>query len=243
MISLPRDVSSAKSEPSSWRFKEEAILFLSRFYSERVFPYICDCLVRNRRFDQRRRTILQFAHGNILELGIGTGRNLKFYPPGVREIVAIDPSVGMESLLWKKSLKQPESQRIKIRFHRGSAEELPFRDHSFDTVVSTITLCSIGNLNKALREIRRVLKRDGEFLFLDHGLSPDPSVAAWQSRLDPVEKVVACGCSLVVDVEKELLNAGFRIVDLKKYYLPAVPKVLGHLFEGRARPREGDVQS
>ena len=114
----------------------------------------------------------------MLEIGFGTGVNLPYYPPAIRKITTVDPNPGMNTL----SQKRIRASRIMIESQVRGAETLPMADNSFDTVVSTMTLCSIANVAQALQEIYRVLKPGGRFLFLAHGLSSDPKVQAWQHR-------------------------------------------------------------
>lgn len=201
-------------------------------YSEIIFPKIYDPIVRHSAFESKRAPLLSHARGRILEIGIGTGLNLEFYPPSLTEISAIDISSGMEQQLRSKE----KNSRIRVHFTHASADHLPFADNSFDTVVSTLTLCSLEHLPESLSEVRRVLKPDGQFLFLDHGLSPQTSVARWQHLLNPLQRKIACGCQLTVNVEKELQAAGFQIRELRKYYVEDTPRFLGFVYEGIADP-------
>lgn len=199
-------------------------------YSDHIFPKFYDFVVQHKAFDALREDFLKDAEGNILEIGIGTGLNLDLYPERVKEITAIDPNPGMEKEL-KKKLKH---HRMQVHFFQTGAEALPFEDGTFQTVVSTLTLCSIPDLTKALSEIRRVLKPNGKFLFLEHGLSHDRWVAKVQYVLNPVQKRVGCGCQLTVDVENELKKAGLKINSIKKFYLADAPKFIGSIYQGSA---------
>ena len=147
------------------------------FYTQVIFPRLCDLLL-NRPFVARyRRELLAHAFGEVLEIGFGTGLNLRFYPEGVRKITTVDPNVGMHSLA-RKRIKQTG---IEVDRRVLSGEHLPFDSDTFDCVVSTFTLCSIAGVGQALSEVYRVLKPSGRFLFLEHGLSPGfdrPEVAA-----------------------------------------------------------------
>jgi ubiquinone/menaquinone biosynthesis C-methylase UbiE len=200
------------------------------FYSDYIFPKFYDFVVKHKVFDPLRENILSAAEGNILEIGIGTGLNLELYPKQVTEITAIDPNPGMEREL-KDRLKK---RRVQVHFFRASAESLPFDDQSFQTVVSTLTMCTIPDLQKALAEIRRVLKPTGKFLFLEHGLSRDARVANLQFALNPLQRRIGCGCQLTVDVEQELRKAGLEIHSIKQYYVPKAPKFIGSVYEGVA---------
>ncbi len=201
-------------------------------YSNYIFPKFFDVVVGHKIFDGKRAKALTQVSGKILEIGIGTGRCLDFYPSHVTEITAVDPNSGMKRELESKL----KTQRIRVDFVLGSAEALPFRDASFQTVVSMLTMCSIPNLQQALCEIRRVLTPNGKLIFLDHGLSPDPTVARLQNFLNPVQNIVGCGCKLTVNVEAELKTAGFKIGQLENYYIERAPKFIGHIYDGVASP-------
>lgn len=199
-------------------------------YSDYIFPKYFDCVIRLMGLEERRAEVLQGVEGKILEIGIGTGINLDYYPKHVKEITAIDPNPGMEKQL-KAKLKE---KSIKVNFVSAMAENLPFESASFHTVVSTITLCSLPHLQKALSEIGRVLGPEGKFIFLEHGLSHDAGIARLQRFLNPVQNFIGSGCKLTVDVEKELLQAGFQILSLKMDYVPRAPKILGYIYQGVA---------
>lgn len=199
-------------------------------YSDYIFPAFFDSVVGHKIYNKFRGEVLRQARGRILEIGIGTGLNLDLYPKTVNEIYAIDPNPGMERQLRKKL----ETRRIKVNFTLAGAESLPYPAGYFDTVVSTLTLCSIPDLPRALAEVRRVLKHGGKFLFLDHGLSREPRVARFQNYLNPLQHKIGCGCSLTVDVERVLRAADFHIDQLKLYYAPRAPKFIGQLYEGIA---------
>jgi ubiquinone/menaquinone biosynthesis C-methylase UbiE len=111
---------------------------------------------------------------------------------------------------------------------------LPFAKASFDTVVCTFTLCSIADPARALLEVSRVLKHDGRFLFLEHGLAPDPAVARWQCRLTPLQRRLAGGCHLDRDTPSLLGAAGLAVRKIDRYYLRRVPRFVGFVNEGWA---------
>ncbi len=201
-----------------------------KIYSEFIFPRIYNFALRHKAFDQARANTLQEAKGKILEIGIGTGLNLDYYPSKVSEISAIEPSLGMQKKLRAKS----KGHRIQVHTKLCSAEKLEFEDESFDTLVSTLTFCTIEDLDQALQEMKRVMKADAKLLFLEHGLSPSPQISRWQHRLNPVQKRIGCGCSLTVNTREALLNAGFQILKLQNYYLENVPKYVGYVYEGIA---------
>ncbi len=199
-------------------------------YHHCVFPYLLDVAMSSRVLRTPRQRTLAPASGRILEIGFGTGMNLRHYPPGVERIEAIDPDVDLDRF----SRPRIAASKIDVDFHHLNAEKLPFAGESFDTVVCTLTLCSIPDVEHALAEVRRVLRRGGQFLFLEHGLSPDPAVARWQHRLTPLQKKLGGGCHLDRDTARLVSAAGLRADRLDRYYLPRVPRFAGYVTEGRA---------
>lgn len=168
------------------------------WYTQVVFPRICDLLLNRPVVARHRRALLASAHGNILEIGFGTGLNLPYYPEGVRKLTTVDPNAGMHTL----ARRQIEKSGIVVDQRVLSGERLPFDDGSFDRVVSTFTLCSIAGVDQAMGEAYRVLKPGGQFLFFEHGLSPKPSIQWWQRRLNWLEMRLADGCRLDRDICK-----------------------------------------
>jgi ubiquinone/menaquinone biosynthesis C-methylase UbiE len=184
----------------------------------------------SRVFDKPRKRTLARASGRILEIGFGTGRNLPHYPPGVSRIEAIDPDTDLDRF----SAPRIAASSIAVDFHHLNAEHLPFSGASFDTVVCTLTLCSIPDVVHALGEVQRVLKPGGRFLFLEHGLSPDAGVARWQHRLNPLQQRIGGGCHLTRDTVALVGQSGLQLQDAEHYYLRHVPRVAGYMTEGSA---------
>jgi ubiquinone/menaquinone biosynthesis C-methylase UbiE len=200
------------------------------FYHHYVFPRLLDLAMSSRLLRAPRTRALGPARGRILEVGFGTGRNLAHYPPNVQRIEAIDPDLDLDRL----SMPRIARSAIAVDFHHLDAAHLPFEDERFDTVVSTFTLCSIPDIVHALAEIRRVLRPGGQFLFLEHGLAPDPRVARWQDRLNEGWKPLAGGCHLNRPVRSMIEDAGLALDRVQQYYLRRVPRFLGYLSEGVA---------
>jgi ubiquinone/menaquinone biosynthesis C-methylase UbiE len=200
-------------------------------YHHCVFPYLLDMAMGSRVLAKPRQRTLARATGRILEIGFGTGRNLPHYPPGVSRIEAIEPDTDLDRF----SQPRIAAAGIDVDFHHLDAEHLPFEDQRFDTVVCTLTLCSIPEVAHALAEVRRVLKPGGRFLFLEHGLSPDASVARWQRRLDPIQRRVAGGCHLSRDTVALVRQSGLQLLDSKQYYLRGVPRFGAYMTEGSAQ--------
>ena len=182
-----------------------------------------------------RKKLLSSVKGKILEIGFGTGLNLESYPSWVNAITVIDPNPGMK----KKALKRAARSGIKVGHHLLTAEKLPFENQTFDSVVSTFTLCSIPDVELALWEIHRVLNKDGRLYFLEHGLSPDPSVQKSQNRWTPWQKRFADGCHLNRDMAAIISGAGFEFAELKKFYHPSYPKTFGFFYQGIALKEGG----
>jgi SAM-dependent methyltransferase len=200
-------------------------------YHHCVFPYLLDAAMGSRVLAQPRRRTLARATGRILEIGFGTGRNLPYYPPSVQRIEAIDPDADLD----RYSQPRIAASSIAVDFHHLDAQYLPFEDARFDTVVSTLTLCSIADVEHALGEVKRVLKSGGQLLFLEHGLSPEPAVARWQRRLNPLQNRLGGGCHLDRDAVALVRAAGLQLGDPEQYYLRRVPRFAGYVTEGVAR--------
>jgi ubiquinone/menaquinone biosynthesis C-methylase UbiE len=199
-------------------------------YHHCVFPFVLDLAMGSRVFDQPRRRTLARASGRILEIGFGTGRNLPHYPPGVSRIEAIDPDTDLDRF----SLPRIAASSVAVDFHHLDAEHLPFAGDSFDTVVCTLTVCSIPDVVHALGEIHRVLKPGGQFLFLEHGLSPDARVARWQHRLNPIQNRIGGGCHLIRETVPLVAGSGLQLRDVEHYYLRRAPRFAGYMTEGSA---------
>ena len=167
--------------------------------------------------------------GEVLEIGFGTGINLSYYPEHLQQLVTVDANPGMNALAQKRL----ESSNIRVDNRVLNGENLPMADNTFDCVVSTWTLCSIANVEQALKEIYRVLKPGGRFFFIEHGLSDDPKVQVWQNRLNPINKAIAVGCNLNRNI-KELVEAQFKNVTVEQFYAPKSPKIGGYMYKGIA---------
>ncbi|MBI3603767.1 MAG: class I SAM-dependent methyltransferase [Nitrospirae bacterium] len=200
------------------------------FYADHVFPYLMDWTMGTRRFRELRQQSLAAAKGSVLEIGFGTGLNLPHYPATVTDLTVIDPAV----LLPKKVLTRLAATSIPIHVTHVNAERLPFENCLFDCVVSTWTLCTIPNAVAALREVRRVLKPDGAYLFLEHGRSDDAGVAAWQDRLNPLQQKLGCGCNLNRPIDALVRKAGLHVHHLERFVFSGVPRIVGEMYRGTA---------
>lgn len=206
------------------------------FYTERIFPHLLHIVSRH--FDEQRRDVMSHAHGRVLELGVGTGSNLGFYPVEVSDVVGIDPHVGVLDKA-RETVRTLERDGLpyRIRIHRADAERLPYDDGSFDTVVAFLTLCTIPDYAAAAREAYRVLKPEGRLLVLEHVKARDGSrLERWQRRLDPLWTRAAAGCHLDRDTTSVLRDAGFTGA-LEHYrddtfFPPTAPRIRGVLRKG-----------
>lgn len=201
-------------------------------YRDIVVPRLCDLAMRNRLFVPYRARIAGAAEGRVLEIGIGSGLNLPFYGPAVRELLALDPAPRL--LTMARRLADASAQPV--RFIEASAETIPIDDRSVDTVVTTWTLCSVPRVDNAVRELYRVLRPGGRLLFVEHGLAPDASVRWWQHRLTPPWRCISGGCHLNRPIQAIIERGGFRMDRLATGYVRG-PKPMAFFYEGSARPQ------
>ena len=172
-----------------------------------------------------RRSVLANAHGRVLEIGAGTGANVDLYPDTVSELVLTEP----EEPMARKLRPRAGGAQVVV----APAEALPFDDDSFDTVVCTLVLCTVRDQERALAEIRRVLKPGGRVLLVEHVRSDDPGLAKWQDRLDGFQRRFAHGCHANRDTASALRQAGFQ-VDVEAWRLPKAPKYARPAIRGTA---------
>jgi ubiquinone/menaquinone biosynthesis C-methylase UbiE len=200
-------------------------------YSDVIIPFFYDYSMDSAKINEGRKSILsKITEEEILEIGIGTGININFYPDNVKKIIGIDVNEGMIDRFNKKTVNI--KREIKVLHQNG--ETLPFHDNSINAAISTYTLCSIKNVTSALNEIYRVLKPGGNYYFLEHGLANNLKTQKWQYRLNPIQNIWAGGCNLNRDVKSLIINSGFKISELKNYYMKRDPKVVGYMYEGIA---------
>jgi ubiquinone/menaquinone biosynthesis C-methylase UbiE len=202
------------------------------FYADHVFPHLMDWTLGTRRFQEQRELALASAQGHVLEIGFGTGLNLPHYPKAVTSLAALDPA----TLLPRKVARRISRGSLPVELVRLSAETLPFEDGRFDCAVSTWTLCTIPDPVAALREVRRVLKPGGTYVFLEHGRSDDARVAKWQDLFNPTQRVIACGCNLNRPIDTLISQGGLKIDRLDRFLLSGVPRIAGEMYRGVAIP-------
>lgn len=200
-------------------------------YDRWILPRLTHLVMRSPRLAAYRQRAVARARGEVLEIGMGSGLNLPFYSDDVCRVLGLEPSLPLVRLAQQDARKS----RLPLEVLIGSAEVLPLPDASIDTAVTTWSLCTIPDPLRALREIRRVLKSEGELLFVEHGLAPEPTIARWQSRLTPLWRRCTGGCHLDRPIEVLVQEAGFAITKLEKGYM-GMPRFATFMYEGVARP-------
>jgi ubiquinone/menaquinone biosynthesis C-methylase UbiE len=198
-------------------------------YRKLLLPRLINLAMSNKESARYRGQVVPQASGRVLEVGVGSGFNLPFYSSRVAGVCGLDPSIELLHMARKRA----GSVRASVELLNGSAEEIPLKSDTIDTVVMTWTLCSIPNALKALAEMRRVLKPGGNLLFVEHGLAPEPRVKAWQNRINGVWGAFAGGCNLNREIDRLILSAGFRILNLETTYMPG-PRPLTFTYQGCA---------
>ncbi|MCT9977067.1 methyltransferase domain-containing protein [Acinetobacter sp. RIT698] len=201
-----------------------------KFYQQRIFPHLLNQVMQTPSMMDGRAELLGKVRGEVLEIGFGTGLNLPFYQE-VDQVYALEPNRDVYQLAQKRVFDAP----FHVQHIQASAEKLPFADHSVENIVSTWTMCSIANLDKAIQEIYRVLKPQGTLHLIEHVQYHDNNtLKKLQDILTPIQKVIADGCHLNRNIELELLNANFKFSE--KYYFDAedLPKIGRRMFMARA---------
>ena len=200
-------------------------------YQRHVLPRLLHLTMRQEQLLPFRRRVIGAAEGRVLEVGIGSGINLPLYGPSVRTVIGLDPSPELLRMARDRAASAP----VPVELLEASAEAVPLEAASIDTVVTTWTLCTIPDAHRALAELRRVLKPSGTLLFVEHGRAPEPGVAHWQDRLDPIWRRIAGGCHHNRKIDDLIAGSGFCIDALANARLSG-PKTDTFLYEAPARP-------
>lgn len=199
------------------------------FYEAHILPRLTDLIMRGAEFSRMRSRVMAGLTGEVLEIGFGSGLNVPRYPPGVKRVQAVDPATVGRKLAAGRIAASP----VPVEFVGTDAQALPLADASVDNAVSTWTLCTIPDVQRALTEVRRVLRPGGALHFVEHGLSPDPKVARFQDRFTPVQRRLAGGCHLNRPIGDLLRASGLEVTQLDNYYVSG-PRSTGYMYEGIA---------
>jgi ubiquinone/menaquinone biosynthesis C-methylase UbiE len=199
------------------------------WYQAHVLPRIVDLALSGSDFTRARARVAAGLGGEVLEIGFGSGRNVPHYPAPTTKVLAVDPSITGRKMAAARLSDTP----VPVEFAGLDAGALPASDRSIDHVLSTWTLCTVPDAERALAEIRRVLRPGGSLHFAEHGLAPEAKVARYQRRLTPVQRRIFGGCHLDRPIDKLIAAAGFDLAKLDTYYMPG-PHTFGHTFEGVA---------
>ena len=198
-------------------------------YADQILPRAIDLALRGGEFARPRARVAAGLEGEVLEIGFGSGLNIPYYPAGVKRVWAVDPAAAGRKLATGRAT----ACAVPIEYVGTDAQVLPAGDASVDNVLSTWTLCTIPDANRALAEIVRVLRPGGALRFVEHGLAPDAIVARLQQRLTPLQRRAFGGCHLDRRIDQLVAAAGLELTRLDTYYMKG-PRALGYTFEGIA---------
>jgi len=203
---------------------------MNNFYDKHCLPHFINCACGMKAIDRLRAEVVPQAKGNVLEIGMGSGLNLKHYDrEKVSMVWGLEPSEGMR----RKAQKNLAESQLNIEWLDLPSEQIPLDDNSADTVVLTYTLCTIADWQSALSEMRRVLKPKGQLLFSEHGEAPDENVRKWQARINPYWGKIAGGCHLNRRIPDLITTGGFNIQQLDQRYIKG-PKIATYQYYGFA---------
>lgn len=195
----------------------------------RMKPWFQDLAMRQ--MDPLRFDTIEEAQGDVLEIGFGTALNLRYYGSAVTTLVGLDP---MDVANVGKVQRRIQSAAFPIERKALRADGgLPFDRGRFDTVVTTWTLCSIPEVADALREMRRVLKPGGKYLFIEHGRAERDSTARWQDRINPLWNRVCDGCNINRKIDRLVLDGGFELMSLERFRAKG-PGIVAQMYRGVA---------
>ena len=200
------------------------------FYQQRILPRLIHFGMRQKQLAPLREQLVAGARGRVLEIGIGSGLNLPFYPRDIEMLLGLDPSRELLQIAKRHSVWA----HFPVELSEGRAEDIPLDAAAVDHVVMSWTLCSVADPVRALAEVRRVLRPGGNLLFVEHGRAPEARVARWQARLTPVWRRLAGGCQLNRSIDQLIERAGLRLVELETGYLIDGPRFATFHYRGRA---------
>lgn len=177
------------------------------FYRDHVVPVLVDRCCALPGLESWRSQVVEGLRGRVVEIGFGSGLNVKHYPSAVDVVLAVEPS----AVAWKLASKRLAATSVVVRHVGTDSHSLPVDDATCDAALGSFMLCTVVDPAAVVDEVYRVLRPGGAFHFLEHGLSPDPRVATWQRRLDPFQRRLADGCHLTRDAVAIVTRAGFRL--------------------------------
>ncbi len=207
------------------------------FYDDRILPHLLNFCANSLEIEKTRKEVIKHASGIVLEIGMGSGLNLKHYPHSVTRLLAVEPSQVARSIAAKRIQDLP----FPFEWVGLDGQKLSLADQSVDCVVSTLTLCTIPSPECALQEIARILKPGGQFLFLEHGVSPDEGIARWQDRLNGIQQKIMGGCHLNRSIQDLLLKSQLSLESLEKSYVKGMPRFVGYWYRGIAKKPDSIV--
>jgi len=200
------------------------------FYDDQILPRFIDVALGNKRIGKLRERALESLSGTVVEIGFGSGTNVPHYPAAVERVYAVDPALVGRKL----AAKRLAASHVPVEFVGLDGAVIPLDDASVDNALSTWTLCTIPDVDAALRELRRVLRPGGQLVFLEHGLSDDPKLARRQHRFNPIQKRIAGGCNIDRDHRALIAAAGFDLERVENFTISG-PKMMGYMYAGTAR--------
>jgi ubiquinone/menaquinone biosynthesis C-methylase UbiE len=200
------------------------------FYRERVLPHLIDKMCGMAELDKWRAQATEGLKGRVVEIGFGSGLNVPHYPTEVEVVLAVEPASKARHIAEKRVAASP----VPVQHVGLDGQSLPLDDLSCDAALCTFTLCTVPDPGRALSEVRRVLRPGGQFHFLEHGLSPEPKVARWQHRMEPVQRRLFDGCHLTRDAVALVEDAGFHMTRREQCYAPG-PKPWSYMTVGVAQ--------
>jgi ubiquinone/menaquinone biosynthesis C-methylase UbiE len=201
------------------------------FYRDHIYPHLISMLGNPPPIRKVRQRIIPWAQGKVLEIGVGSGANFVHYDPAkVSKLYALEPNPGMLRLVER----QRRQTSLDVEFLDLPGERIPLADDTVDTVVSTFTLCTIPGVMEAIRGIARVLKPDGQLIFFELGLAPDPQVQRWQLRLEAIYHWLFQGLYLTRDIPALIKQGGFGIEQMEAAYIARFPKSSSYCWWGAA---------
>ena len=198
-------------------------------WEDRVLPRIVDVALGSKAMGKLRRRACEGLSGEVLEVGFGSGRNVPYYPPGVARVRAVDPATIGRKLATGRVAASP----VPVNYVGLDGQHLALDDNAVDHVLITWSLCTIPDVDRALSEVRRVLRPGGTLHFVEHGRAPDPVVARWQDRLTPIQRRLFGGCHLNRPIDTLIERSGLTLNTLEAGHQSG-PKAFTYMFQGTA---------